>query len=273
MYIEVTANHSDNRTLSIKPRGAGYLKRQTAASLSFLKMTFLIDKEMQCRIAALIDSAATQVIGQLASHGNEEGLTSALGNALMQHSINSNDLRLDFRYRQHNKITEEPHSGADGGFLVRVQTPGASIEKAALFQAKLLGGYGDVRNLSMSKADTARLQKQVRGMLQHTGESVAMFYTWKNIYIVDANDYSVGNASLLPLSQNHRLITLGTYLGKWLPRCTKGDLNPNIVTRAKHVDGFKHGLSLDVVSQRPSVSWEEDRAEDAWRQKRRIGKK
>lgn len=236
-------------------------------------MTFLIDTEMQRRIAVLIDSAATQVIRQLASHGNEEGLTSALGNALMQRSINSNSLRVDFRYRQHNKITEEPHSGADGGFIVRVKTPDASVEKVALFQAKLLGGYDDVRALSMSKSDADRLQKQVKDMLKHTGESVAVFYTWKNIYVVDASDYSAGNASLLPLSQKHRLITLGTYLGKWLPRCTKGDLNRSIVTRAKHVDGFKHGLSLDVVSQRPSVSWEEDRAEDAWRHKGRSGRK
>lgn len=236
-------------------------------------MTFLIDTEIQRRIAALIDTAATQVIGQLASHGNEEGLTSALGNALMQRSINSNGLRVDFRYRQHNKITEEPHSGADGGFLVRVKTPDASIEKVALFQAKLLGGYDDVRTLSMSTADAERLKKQVTDMLKHTGESVAVFYTWKNIYVVDASDYSARNASRLPLSQKHRLITLGTYLGKWLPRCTKGDLNRDIVTKVKHVDGFKHGLSLDVISQRPSVSWEEDRAEDAWRQKGKSGKK
>jgi hypothetical protein len=228
---------------------------------------------MQRRIAVLIDTVATQVIGQLASHGNEEGLTSALGNVLMQRSINSNGLRVDFRYRQHNKITEEPHSGADGGFLVRVKTPGASIEKVALFQAKLLGGYGDVRTLSVSKADAERLQKQVTDMLKHTGESVAVFYTWKNIYVVDASDYSAGIASRHPLSQIHRLITLGTYLGKWLPRCTKGDLNRNIVIKVKHVDGFKHGLTLDVVSERPSVSWEEDRAEDAWRQKRKGGKK
>lgn len=236
-------------------------------------MTFLIDTESQSSIAALIDSAATQVLRQLVNHGNEEGLTSALGSALMQLSINSNDLCVKFSYRQHNKITEEPHSGADGGFLVRVQTPDASVEKAALFQAKLLGGDGNVQSLSMSKADAERLKKQVGDMLKQTDESVAMFYTWKNIYIVDANDYRAAKSALRPLSQNHRLITLGTYLGKWLPRCTKGDLTPNIVTRAKHVDGFKHGLSLDVVSQRASVSWEEDRAEDAWRQKRRIGKK
>lgn len=236
-------------------------------------MTFLINTKMQDRIAALIDSTATTVIAQLASHGNEEGLTAALGSALSHRTIDSDGLRVDFRYRQHNKITEEKYSGADGGFLVRVSTPDKSVEKVSLFQAKLLGGYGQVRDLSMSTDDAKRLRKQVEAMLKHTDESVAIFYTWKNIYVVDAHDYSE-NSSLLPrnpLSNNHRLITLGTYLGKWLPRCTKGDTSSEIVTRVKHLDGFKQGLTLDVVSNRPSVSWEEDRAEEAWRHKGKRG--
>ena len=108
-------------------------------------MTFLIDQATQERIARLIDSAARQVIGQLVSHGNEEGLTSALGGALSQKSIREDGLSVDFRYRQHNKITEEPDSGADGGFLVKITIPGLTVEKAALFQAKLLGGDADVR--------------------------------------------------------------------------------------------------------------------------------
>jgi hypothetical protein len=185
-------------------------------------MRFLIDLKTQERIAKLIDSAAEQVLSEVASHGNEEGLTTALGHALMQRSIREPGLSVDFRYRQHNKITEEPVSGADGGFLVRVVTPTTNVEKAALFQAKLLGGAQDVRSLRMSKADAERLQKQTKEMCQHTSEAVAVFYTWKNMYVVDASDYRSGaiSTSQAPLSQRHRLITLGTYLGKWLPRCT-----------------------------------------------------
>lgn len=234
-------------------------------------MTFLIDQATQERIARRIDSAARQVIGQLVSHGNEEGLTSALGGALAQKSIREGGLSVDFRYRQHNKITEEPDSGADGGFLVRVAIPGLTVEKVALFQAKLLGGDADVRTLKMSSADAARLQKQTKNMLTHTSEAVAVFYTWKNIYVVDAGDYVSGapTANRTPLSQQHRLITLGTYLGKWLPRCTKGDKDPGVVARAKHLEGFKHGVTLDVVSDRPGIDWADDSAEKAWRERGR----
>ncbi|WP_139143349.1 hypothetical protein [Janthinobacterium sp. HH104] len=231
-------------------------------------MTFLIDQHTQTQIAALIDRAVEQVLGEIASHGNEEALTSALGHALMQQRIHGANLRVDFKYRQHNKHTEESHSGADGGFLVRIKTPIGTVEKASLFQAKLLGGGQDVRSLAMSKKDAIRLQKQSKDMLSHTEEAVAVFYTHKNIYVVDAGDYSGTLPSKTPLSQEHRLITLGTYLGRWMPRCTKGDIDPNFVKRARHVDGFRNGLSLDIVSQRPSVPWEHDQAEHAWRNKR-----
>lgn len=230
-------------------------------------MTFLIDQNAQARIAGLVDAAVQQVLGELASHGNEEGLTTALGRALMQRHILTPDLRVDFRYRQHNKYTEERNSGADGSFLVRIATPDGTVEKAALFQAKLVGGVDDVRALEISKAEATRLQGQAGDMLRHTDEAVAIFYTYKNIYVVDAGDYSSGATSRTPLSQKHRLITLGTYLGKWMPRCTKGDTDPDFVKRASHMEGFKHGLSLDVVSKRPPVPWEPDRAEDVWRRK------
>jgi hypothetical protein len=40
-----------------------------------------------------------------------------------------------------------------------------------------------------------------------------------------------------PLSREHRLITLGTYLGE--PRGTTADFDPTIVLRARHPDGFR----------------------------------
>lgn len=228
---------------------------------------FLIDKPAQTQIVSLIDRSVNRVIGEIASHGNEEGITAALGHALMGQQIRNSGLRVDIRYRQHNKCTEERHSGADGGFLVRVETPNCVVEKASLFQAKLLGGAGDVRTLRMPKTEALRLQSQSKKMLDHTEDAIVIFYTHKNIYVVDANDYCGGLNNKKPLSQEHRLITLGTYLGKWMPRCTKGDIDPDFVTRARHLDGFKHELSLNVVSQRPSVPWEQDHAEDAWRHK------
>ena len=208
-----------------------------------------------------------QVLGEIASHGNEEGMTAALGHALMRRQILTPDLRVDFKYRQHNKYTEESNSGADGSFLVRVMTPEGSTEKAALFQAKLVSGVGDVRSLQISKAEARRLWGQAGDMLRHTEDAVALFYTHKNIYVVDARDYRGTTISKTPLAQEHRLITLGTYLGKWMPRCTKGEKDPDFITRARHMEGFKHGVSLEIASQRPSVPWEPDGTEDSWRRR------
>lgn len=229
---------------------------------------FLIDHNAQAQIACLIELVVKQLLGEIASHGNEEGMTSALGTALMSHQIREQSLKVDFKYRQHNKYTEESNSGADGSFLVRIETPSGVVEKAALFQAKLLKGTGDIRKLGMSKAEAARLQQQSQKMLEHTSDAVVVFYTYKGIYAVDAGGYSRNQASKMPLSQEHRLVSLGTYLGKWMTRCTKGDINPDFVMRTKHMGGFKHGLSLNVVSQQPSVPWERDSAEDAWKKKR-----
>lgn len=228
-------------------------------------MTYLINQNVQAQIARLIDLAVEQLLGEIASHGNEEAMTSALGYALMRRRIHEQSLKVDFKYRQHNKYTEESNSGADGGFLVRIEMPSGVVEKASLFQAKLLKGTRDIRKLGMSKAEAARLQQQSQKMLEHTNDAVVIFYTYKGIYAVDAGDYSRNQASKMPLSQEHRLVSLGTYLGKWMTRCTKGDINPDFVMRTKHMGGFKHGLSLNVVSQQPSVPWEWDSAEDAWR--------
>lgn len=229
---------------------------------------FLIDPQAQTQIAKQIDRAVQGVLAALASHGSEEATTSALGHALMRHSVSTPNLKVDFKYRQHNKITEEPDSGADGNFLVRVTTPSGSVEKATLFQAKLIRGLGEVRSLKISSKDASRLQKQAKDMLKLSEEAVAMFYTHRNIYVVDARDYGEAASSNTPLSDEHRLITLGTYLGKWMPRCTKGDERLAFVTKARHMEGFKHGLTMDVVAQRPAVSWEPDHGEDAWRRRR-----
>lgn len=185
----------------------------------------------------------------------------------MLRSVSTPDLKVDFKYRQHNKITEEPDSGADGNFLVRVTTPSGSVEKASLFQAKLIRGSGEVRSLRVSSRDAGRLQKQAKDMLKLSEEAVAIFYTHKNIYVVDARDYGEAASSNTPLSDEHRLITLATYLGKWMPRCTKGDERLDFVTKARHMEGFRHGLEMNVIAQRPAVPWESDNWEDAWRRK------
>jgi hypothetical protein len=107
------------------------------------------------------------------------------------------------------------------------------VKKAALVQAKLLKGSGSIRSLKLkTTSKAARLGKQCQDMQMLIGVSVAMFYTQYQVYIVDASHYAA-EASRDPLLANHRLVTLGTYLGKWLPRCTKGDLSGELISRVE----------------------------------------
>ena len=110
-------------------------------------MEYLIDEATQQELAARIDDAVMEVLAEVPNHGGEEGLTPVLGHALRQQSFRSPDLTVEFNYRQLSKNTEEPNAGADGGILVRVTTPDGVVQKASLFQAKLLKGRGPVREL------------------------------------------------------------------------------------------------------------------------------
>lgn len=225
---------------------------------------YLIDEDAQRQIANAIDRAVAEVMSEAMNHGSEEGITPVLGHALMRQSFRQPDLRVEFNYRQLNKVNEEPFAGADGAFLVRVKIPGRSVKKAALFQAKLLKGELPVRDLSMDSREAQRLSGQCGHMLSQSSESVAIFYTSSGIYVVDAVRYS-HSSSRKPLSESHRLITLGTYLGKWLPRCTRGDESDALVARAERPGGFKKGIELNVVAEREPIPWKEDEVEARWK--------
>ena len=226
---------------------------------------YLIDQVAQQEIATAIDAAVREVLSEFPNHGSEESLTSVLGHALMGQSFDLTDLRVDFNYRQLNKCTEESLTGADGGFLVRVQAPGKIAKKAALFQAKLLKGSEPVRRLKIqSSKEAKRLSDQCLGMLAQSRESVAMFYTQEEIYIVDAMHYAQ-TPSRNPLSTAYRLVTLGTYLGKWIPRCTKGDESEELISRVERPGGFAKGIEMDVLSRIDPVPWKADKTEARWR--------
>jgi hypothetical protein len=217
----------------------------------------LIDDEVQQDIAKAIDRAVAEVLAELPNHGGEEGLTPVLGHALMKQSFRSAGLTVEFKYRQLNKQTEEPRAGADGGFLVRVTSPVGRTVKASLFQAKLLKGKGKMRGLSLSLGEARRLKKQCARMLRQSEDAVALFYTTKGVHVVDARRYKTASRreAAQPLARRQRVITLGTYLGSWLPRCTRGDQSKEIVARLERASGFKHGLTLEVVSERSPIPW------------------
>ncbi|RYZ33803.1 MAG: hypothetical protein EOO71_41040 [Myxococcaceae bacterium] len=233
-------------------------------------MKYLINEETQRTIANSIDRAVKAVLAELPNHGTEEGLTPVLGHALMQQSFKSPGLSVAFNYRQLNKHSEEPHAGADGGFLVRVRNKDGLHQKAALFQAKLLKDNRPTRDHSMRFEEARRLQEQSSSMLAQTNEAVAIFYTHENIYVVDAEHYRTGPISTIqrPLAQRRRLITLGTYLGRWLPRCTRGDQDQRVISCVEHMDGFKKNLTMDIITNKPSIQWKNDTTERHWQKPR-----
>ena len=148
---------------------------------------------------------------------------------------------------------------------MRVSVPGRTVNKAALFQAKLLKGDVPIRSLKMKSTDDAkRLRSQCQKMLEKSRESVAIFYTNQQVYVVDAAHYTK-QTTREPLSISHRLVTLGTYLGKWMPRCTKGDESEDFISRVERPDGFKHGIEMEVLCTRDPVPWKSVQNETRWR--------
>lgn len=231
---------------------------------------YLIDDDAQREIATKIDEAVRDVISELPHHGSEEGITPVLGHALMRQSFKTSDLNVRFVYRQLSKYTEESNTGADGGFVVKVTNPDGTIEKGCLFQAKLLKGNMQVRDLRMSTDEAERMKAQSVNMLALTDEAIGIFYTEHQVYIVDAQQYASSKINQVrnPLAQSHRLVTLGTYLGKWMPRCTRGDKSENLISRIRHKEGFKQDLTMEVITSRPPIPYKEDIAASSWSSRR-----
>lgn len=188
----------------------------------------------------------------------------------MRQSLSSKDLEVQFNYRQMSKYTEESWMGADGGFLVKVTTRDGTVKKASLFQAKLLDEVKPVRELRMNTEEAKKFRQQVRDMLKQSEEAVGLFYTEHQVYVVDAEHYrdqSIDDVKT-PLSDEHRLVTLGTYLGRWMARCTRGDTSSDLFTRIEHLEGFKHRMAMSIISHNPTVKWVDDPAARRWRKSR-----
>ncbi len=234
---------------------------------------WLIDDGDQEELAAHINDAAARVVPNLDSHGSEDRLTGALGQELIREPITlGSGTKVTLRYRGLSSQTEEPHAGGDGGILVEVRLPDGTIHtKGSLFQAKLLPGWERGRELSLPSREKAeKFHKQLGDMLGQTPESVGVFYTRRNVYVMDAGRLREQEIDDLrrPLADG-RIVTLGTYLGKWVARCTHGDPRPDLVRRIREKDGFRHVLEMNVRAARPPKSrrhrptWEGD-PRDAW---------
>jgi hypothetical protein len=218
---------------------------------------WLLDEPTQDRIADFIDTASDLVINNFEAHGNENSLTAALGQELSRRPLLLGDTTVTFRFRNFLEQQEEPLVGADGGFLVTITNSEGTYEKGVFYQAKRFAKYSATRSLRMTRKDAGRLKRQVSDMLEITSESIVLAQTPARFFAVDADSIASEPIENLrsPLS-NVRLITLGTYLGKWVARCTRGDMRENFLDGLKKPRGFlKFLFEMEIeTKQRPLLT-------------------
>jgi hypothetical protein len=217
---------------------------------------WLIPTEVQDALHEHLYKVIDPIVWALRKHDSEDVVTGALGQALMSHPLELGRIQVDFNYRKFPQSTEEYWTGADGAIVVTI-TPlnGPPTSKAALFQAKLCKEDLSPQHQVLETRDAARLKRQVDNMVRITDQSIGLFYTPGNIYAIDAPALHRRTESQLrkPLQGPIRLISLETYLGVWLPRCTRGDTRAEILELARRRGAFKHILEMGLKSQVPLI--------------------
>jgi hypothetical protein len=217
---------------------------------------WLIPPDVQDEIHNHLFNLIDRILGALRNHDSEDVVTGALGQTLMDHPLELGKIQVDFNYRKFPQPTEEYWTGADGALIVTISAPnGSPTSKAALFQAKLCKDDVPTQQQTLRIGDAERLKRQVDRMLKITQQSIGLFYTPENIYVVDAAALNRRTEAQLrkPLHMPSRLISLETYLGKWLPRCTRGDTRHTILELARRPGIFKHLFEMDVKSRTPLI--------------------
>jgi len=230
---------------------------------------WLIDAAAQDAISERLNRVARAVMERAnARHGQEPNITAALGERLRD----ADDLVLDratvrFDYRSANSLTEENPSGADGVFVVTIAGPDTTTEKIALFQSKILAPRSALAALrapstwAFDTGDAERLSDQATKMLAITSQAVVMLYTPDDVRIVNAKQLRTRSAARRPLARGG-VVTLGTYLGKWVARCTRGETDSRIVREARTPGGLRV-LSMKITTKRKPVLAADSSAEVA----------
>jgi hypothetical protein len=214
---------------------------------------WLLDEDTQDAIAKRIDAAAASVLAHFDLHGNENSLTAALGQALLTTHIDVPGTSVRFTYRNFPEQTEEATTGADGGIVVTIRGPSDIVKKAVLFQAKRFAQQRSVRSLTLPRAEARRLCRQLDQMVPITDECIVLAHTRERVYAIDgstANDLSIQDAQ--HIMEYARLVTIGTYLGKWVARCSRGDTGAYVVGRVEQPGGFlRHIIGIDIHTAQP----------------------
>jgi hypothetical protein len=216
---------------------------------------WLIDEPTQDAIAGVIDAAADSVIDNFDNFGNENSITAALGHELLQTRLEIGGTSASFVYRNFLEQREEPVTGADGGIVVTIKTRDQTIKKAVLFQAKRFPQDRGVKDLSLPRTEARRLKLQVNQMIPITSDCIVLAQTRERMYAIDgrcADRLSIDN--LRYVTEACRLVSLGTFLGKWVARCTKGDQGDYVVRSVERPLGFvHHQLEMNVVTNQPPM--------------------
>ena len=218
---------------------------------------WLVDERVQNIIAKRVDAAAAAVIAHFDLHGNENSLTAALGQELLRTQVHDVDTEVRFSYRNFLEQSEEPLTGADGAFVVTVRNGQDTVKKAVLFQAKRFAQHRPVRSLTLPRDEARRLKRQLNQMVPLSEECVVLAHTREQIYAIDgvaADPLSIDD--LRRVTDRCRLVSLGTFLGKWVVRCSRGDLGPYVISQAEEPGGFvRHSVGMEVdTTQKPRIS-------------------
>lgn len=218
---------------------------------------WLIDEPTQLALAGVIDAAAKRVVEHFDLHWNENSLTAAFGEHLLQTQLSIGNTSARFLYRNFSEADEEPATGADGGIVVSINSRGQTITKAVLFQAKRFPQDREVKSLSLPREDAKRLKHQVDTMLPITDQCIVMAHTRERIYAIDgrcADRQSIDN--LRYVTERCRLVSIGTFLGKWVARCSRGETGQYVVNSVAEPKGFiHHQLSMTIdTDQQPMLA-------------------
>jgi hypothetical protein len=216
---------------------------------------WLIDEPTQNVIARSIDAAADSVIAHFDRHANENSITAAFGQTLLDTYVDANGTSARFSYRNFPEQSEEKTTGADGSIVVSIRNGEEEVKKAVLFQAKRLPQHRPVKSLTLPRDEAGRLRRQLDRMVAFSDQSIVLIQTRERMYAVDAvSADELTIADLVHLTAECRLVSLGTFLGKWVTRCSKGDQSESLVARADQPGGFlRHHIRMTVVTDQPPL--------------------
>ncbi len=209
---------------------------------------WLIDRPTQSAVASVIDAAADAVVRNFDLHGNENSLTAALGQKLLESRVKFGGTSVDFLYRNFAEVDEEPGTGADGGIVVSIASDARTVKKAVLFQAKRFAQEREVKRLSLPRAEARRLRDQVDSMIPLTSDCIVLAHTRNRVYAIDgrcADRLSIDDMRYV--TERCRLVSIGTFLGKWVARCSRGDQDDDLVRNIERSKGFlRHRLEVRI---------------------------